>query len=181
MQIVGLTLAKTPTNLREVQKYPSDDICRVKLSFTVQAWCEEIAQVCEWIKVRKNFKTSPYSLKVVKFVQEDTHIDMNVEGETRPGVRLLKSWINKSIKVVSSTNISTSPNYTTMKVEMSDGRVIVGIFLCTDRSGNVIIGEDNCVTKWLATSIFSMICFQGHATNIHRTLTRYYRTVKQNM
>ena len=80
----------------------------------------------------------------MKFVQEDTHIDMNVEGETRPGVRLLKSWINKSIKVVSSTNISTSPNYTTMKVEMSDGRVIVGIFLCTDRSGNVIIGGDNC-------------------------------------
>ena len=28
---------------------------------------------------------------------------MNVEGETRPGVRLLKSWINKSIKVVSLT------------------------------------------------------------------------------
>ena len=34
--------------------------------------------------------------------QENTqHIEMNVEGETRPGVRLLKSWINKSIKVVS--------------------------------------------------------------------------------
>merc|ERR1719339_429877 len=42
---------------------------------------------------------------------------MNVEGETRPGVRLLKSWINKSI------------------------------FLCTDRSGNVIIGSCNEYTS----------------------------------
>ena len=42
-------------------------------------------------------------------------------------------------------HISTKNN-ATMKVEMSDGRVIVGIFLCTDRSGNVIIGEDECAT-----------------------------------
>ena len=103
---------------------------------------------------------------------------MNVEGETRPGVRLLKSWINKSIKV-------TYQHYphrhcTTMKVEMSDGRVIVGIFLCTDRSGNVIIGGNNCATNWLATSTFSMICFQGLATNIHQTLTRYYCSVKRS-
>jgi len=61
---------------------------------------------------------------------ENQKITMNVEGETRPGVRLLKSWINKSIKV-----------------EMSDGRVIVGIFLCTDRSGNVIIGSCNEYTS----------------------------------
>ena len=36
--------------------------------------------------------------------------------EERSGVNLLKSWLNKN-----------------MKVEMSDGRVLVGIFLCTDR------------------------------------------------
>ena len=30
---------------------------------------------------------------------------------------------------------------------MSDGRVIVGIFLCTDRSGNVIIGRDRLLGK----------------------------------
>ena len=34
----------------------------------------------------------------------------------RPGVTLLKSWLNKNMKVL-----------------MSDGRVLVGIFLCTDR------------------------------------------------
>ena len=46
-----------------------------------------------------------------KLVQEETDIDMNVEGETRPGVRLLKSWINKSIKVQSSSVITTFPPY----------------------------------------------------------------------
>jgi len=55
---------------------------------------------------------------------------MSVEDDSRPGVTLLRSWVNKS-----------------MKVEMSDGRVIVGIFLCTDRSGNVIIGSCNEYTS----------------------------------
>lgn len=57
-------------------------------------------------------------------------VRMSTEAETRPGVTLLRSWINKS-----------------MKVEMSDGRVIIGIFLCTDRSGNVIIGSCNEYTS----------------------------------
>ena len=34
----------------------------------------------------------------------------------RSGVALLKSWLNKSMKVL-----------------MSDGRILVGIFLCTDK------------------------------------------------
>jgi len=38
------------------------------------------------------------------------------QPETPPGVSLLKSWLNKNMKVL-----------------MSDGRVLVGIFLCTDR------------------------------------------------
>ena len=38
------------------------------------------------------------------------------QEEERSGVKLLKSWLNKN-----------------MKVEMSDGRVLIGIFLCTDR------------------------------------------------
>ena len=42
--------------------------------------------------------------------------EMSTESDHRPGVAQLKGWINKS-----------------MKVEMSDGRVIVGVFLCTDR------------------------------------------------
>ncbi|XP_075223297.1 LSMD1 domain-containing protein Sbat [Lycorma delicatula] len=28
-----------------------------------------------------------------------------------------------------------------MKIEMTDGRVLIGIFLCTDRDGNVILGS----------------------------------------
>ena len=36
--------------------------------------------------------------------------------EQRPGLSLLKSWLNKSMKVL-----------------MSDGRVLIGIFLCTDK------------------------------------------------
>jgi len=55
---------------------------------------------------------------------------MSSEEEERPGVELLRSWVNKSVKV-----------------EMSDGRVIVGIFLCTDRSGNVIVGSCNEYTS----------------------------------
>jgi len=47
-------------------------------------------------------------------------------NETRPGVALLRSWLNKN-----------------MKVEMSDGRFLVGTFLCTDQAGNVIIGSCN--------------------------------------
>jgi len=45
--------------------------------------------------------------------------------EQRAGVLLLQSWINKCIKI-----------------EMTDGRFIMGVFLCTDKSSNVIIG--NC-------------------------------------
>ena len=41
---------------------------------------------------------------------------MQEPEEERSGVKLLKSWLNKN-----------------MKVEMSDGRVLVGIFLCTDK------------------------------------------------
>ncbi|CAL1264313.1 unnamed protein product [Larinioides sclopetarius] len=36
----------------------------------------------------------------------------------------LESWLNKN-----------------MKIEMTDGRVLIGIFLCTDRDRNVILGS----------------------------------------
>jgi len=50
--------------------------------------------------------------------------------ETRPGVNKLRSWLNKNIKV-----------------EISDGRFLVGTFLCTDRDSNVIIGLCNEYTR----------------------------------
>lgn len=40
------------------------------------------------------------------------------------GVALLQKWLNK-----------------TLKIKMSDGRVLVGVFLCTDRDANVILGS----------------------------------------
>uniref|UniRef100_T1J0V0 Sm domain-containing protein n=1 Tax=Strigamia maritima TaxID=126957 RepID=T1J0V0_STRMM len=40
------------------------------------------------------------------------------------GHRQLESWLNKS-----------------MKIEMTDGRTLIGTFLCTDRDCNVILGS----------------------------------------
>ena len=42
-------------------------------------------------------------------------LTMTLKAE-RPGITQLKSWLNKNMKVL-----------------MSDGRVLVGIFLCTDK------------------------------------------------
>ncbi|XP_067011498.2 N-alpha-acetyltransferase 38-A, NatC auxiliary subunit [Anabrus simplex] len=41
-----------------------------------------------------------------------------------PGKQKLRSWLNKNLKI-----------------EMTDGRVLIGVFLCTDREGNVILGS----------------------------------------
>lgn len=48
------------------------------------------------------------------------------ETETKlpSGKELLRSWLNKSMKIV-----------------LSDGRVLVGTFLCTDANANVILGS----------------------------------------
>nr|XP_023012250.1 uncharacterized protein LOC111502406 [Leptinotarsa decemlineata] len=40
------------------------------------------------------------------------------------GACKLRSWLNKSFRV-----------------EMTDGRILIGIFLCTDRDGNIILGS----------------------------------------
>lgn len=41
-----------------------------------------------------------------------------------------------------------------MKIEMTDGRILIGMFLCTDRDGNVILGSCseflNPAGKWLS-------------------------------
>ncbi|KAF5302373.1 hypothetical protein FQA39_LY10412 [Lamprigera yunnana] len=41
-----------------------------------------------------------------------------------PEVAQLRKWLNK-----------------TLKIEMSDGRVLIGVFLCTDRDANIILGS----------------------------------------
>lgn len=40
-----------------------------------------------------------------------------------PGRAKIQSWLDKSLRIT-----------------MTDGRILVGDFLCTDRSGNVILG-----------------------------------------
>lgn len=42
----------------------------------------------------------------------------------KPGAVKLRSWLNKSLRI-----------------KMSDGRVLIGVFLCTDRDANVILGS----------------------------------------
>lgn len=41
-----------------------------------------------------------------------------------PGAVQLRTWLNK-----------------TFRVEMTDGRVLTGVFLCTDRDANIILGS----------------------------------------
>ncbi len=41
-----------------------------------------------------------------------------------PGRKLLKSFLNKN-----------------MKIQLTDGRVLIGIFMCTDKDSNVILGS----------------------------------------
>ena len=41
-----------------------------------------------------------------------------------PGAVKLRSWLNSSLRIT-----------------MSDGRVLIGIFLCTDRDANIILGS----------------------------------------
>lgn len=41
-----------------------------------------------------------------------------------PGAVKLRSWLNK-----------------TFRIEMTDGRVLIGVFLCTDRDANIILGS----------------------------------------
>lgn len=48
--------------------------------------------------------------------------DPEVIKELTPGRKRLQSWLNRSFRVV-----------------MSDGRIIIGTFLCTDKDANVIL------------------------------------------
>ncbi|XP_056637863.1 N-alpha-acetyltransferase 38-B, NatC auxiliary subunit [Diorhabda sublineata] len=59
-----------------------------------------------------------------KLEKNTVEIEKTSTAEEPSGVSLLRSWLNKSFKV-----------------EMTDGRVLVGIFLCTDRDANIILGS----------------------------------------
>ncbi|XP_055694495.1 N-alpha-acetyltransferase 38, NatC auxiliary subunit [Lutzomyia longipalpis] len=56
----------------------------------------------------------------------DLHSRMEVSDTIHPltpGKILLKSWLNRTFRVV-----------------MTDGRILIGVFLCTDVEANVILG-----------------------------------------
>lgn len=50
--------------------------------------------------------------------------DTVMESKTPQHVQAIQKWLNKS-----------------MKVKITDGRVLVGVFLCTDKHSNIILGS----------------------------------------
>jgi small nuclear ribonucleoprotein (snRNP)-like protein len=54
---------------------------------------------------------------------EDTCADVAAVSKTE-GRMKLESWLNRSLKI-----------------QMTDGRTLIGVFVCTDRDRNVILGS----------------------------------------
>lgn len=78
----------------------------------------------------------------------------------RPGKKKLESWLNGHLKI-----------------RMTDGRVLIGIFLCTDRDANVILGscseylrEEDILTEE-DPRILGLVMVPGrHIVSIHRDI-----------
>ncbi|XP_054711427.1 N-alpha-acetyltransferase 38, NatC auxiliary subunit-like [Uloborus diversus] len=51
-------------------------------------------------------------------------VENQTQLEKSPSRQKLESWLNRN-----------------MRIEMTDGRTLVGIFLCTDRERNIILGS----------------------------------------
>ncbi|CAG9761975.1 unnamed protein product [Ceutorhynchus assimilis] len=59
--------------------------------------------------------------------EQETHYSVPTTPKpinTSPGALQLRSWLNK-----------------TLKIKMTDGRTLIGVFLCTDRDANIILGS----------------------------------------
>ncbi|KAK8739155.1 hypothetical protein OTU49_003505 [Cherax quadricarinatus] len=54
----------------------------------------------------------------------DLNIDKQPQRKSTPGRMKLEKWLHSS-----------------MKIEMTDGRTLVGSFVCTDRDNNIILGS----------------------------------------
>jgi len=88
---------------------------------------------CDENNDESNHQQSSNDVDMDKLASACDGLNLNAVEEvqdTRPGVNQLRSWLNKNIKV-----------------EISDGRFLVGTFLCTDRDSNVIIGLCNEYTR----------------------------------
>ncbi len=57
-------------------------------------------------------------------MDQDPQVSSSSVASSSPGRALLRTWLNKSMRIV-----------------LSDGRVLAGIFLCTDQDSNVILGS----------------------------------------
>ncbi|XP_078615726.1 N-alpha-acetyltransferase 38, NatC auxiliary subunit-like [Branchiostoma floridae x Branchiostoma japonicum] len=55
---------------------------------------------------------------------ENMRFDTDTSTQESEGRQKLRSWLNKSLRV-----------------SMTDGRTLIGVFLCTDRDKNVILGS----------------------------------------
>jgi len=53
----------------------------------------------------------------------ETSKNQQTEKELTPGRKMLRSYLNKN-----------------MQIKLTDGRILIGIFLCTDKDANVILG-----------------------------------------
>ncbi|XP_054262287.1 N-alpha-acetyltransferase 38-B, NatC auxiliary subunit-like isoform X1 [Macrosteles quadrilineatus] len=69
--------------------------------------------------INENCQLASYKSK-----HENDDTPVKNPDEIAEGKQKLQSWINKH-----------------MKIEMTDGRILIGMFLCTDRDGNVILGS----------------------------------------
>jgi len=61
---------------------------------------------------------------VTGFVSEKLVINEPPKIEETPNRKLIRTWLNRS-----------------MKVKVTDGRTVIGIFLCTDKHSNLILGS----------------------------------------
>ncbi|XP_072753435.1 N-alpha-acetyltransferase 38, NatC auxiliary subunit [Anoplolepis gracilipes] len=89
-------------------------------------------------------------------IVNNEHIHGNVEAivpEESLAKQKLKSWLNRHLRI-----------------EMTDGRVLRGAFLCTDRDANVILGS---CTEYLSTEhkearVLGLVMVPGrHIVSIH--------------
>ena len=61
---------------------------------------------------------------VTEAFAEKLAINEAAKNEDSPNRKLIRSWLNRS-----------------MKVKITDGRTVIGIFLCTDKHSNLILGS----------------------------------------
>ena len=76
---------------------------------------------CESIYIDCNKPTDKYMILYFSLIQIDFNRENSEKSEKR---QLLESWLNKI-----------------MRIKISDGRTLIGSFLCTDRDRNIILGS----------------------------------------